>query len=253
MAELRHTNNVIVFGQIGAGKSSLINMVLGEDLADTSSAAKSCTFDSTPYEVEIGGKMLTLWDTSGLNEADKSGQRAITNLYKLIEQLDQGVSLLVFCVRAPRITDSTVKNYQMFHSAFCQGKVPIALVVTGLEDESSMDAWWQNNKGEFQSRGMSFNGQACITATKGKCKDGKHVFQEEFEESQEKVRKLFLDTCTVYPWKMEKVSWFVAAAKRVLQLLAGFFNLSVAGWGNTLYQVLRKHGVSEEDAKHFSD
>jgi hypothetical protein len=63
-----------------------------------------------------------------------------------------------------------------------------------------MEAWWEENKGEFTKRGMKFGGHACVTTTKGKpMKSGGHMYDEEYAESEEKVRKLITDNISAAP------------------------------------------------------
>jgi len=45
--------NIIVFGETGTGKSSIINMLEGRSIAGVSSGASGCTFYSCPYEVKL--------------------------------------------------------------------------------------------------------------------------------------------------------------------------------------------------------
>lgn len=238
---------MVVFGETGVGKSSIINMIAGSDVAETTSHATGCTFQSTSYIVDIGGSSVRLWDTAGLNEGDEgtvAAKNAITNLYSLLRGLEEGVSLLVYCVRGPRLKDSTVKNYQMFHKAFCQEKVPIILVVTGLEEEAEecMDDWWPRNKAAFQKQQMHFRGQACITSTKGKMRRGGHVYQEEYEESRKKVKKLIRDTYLAKPWKMEVTSWSAAVARSLYKLFTTFFKIQPLEYSKILYTALVNFG-----------
>jgi len=59
---------------------------------------------------------------------------------------------LFYCVRGPRIKETTVYNYKMFYQGLFQGEIPIVLVVTGLEQEDPMDAWWRRNGDVFRDR-----------------------------------------------------------------------------------------------------
>jgi len=52
-ANSSHAANFIIFGEIGVGRSSLINLIAGEKLATTSSGATSCTLQSTKYKVKL--------------------------------------------------------------------------------------------------------------------------------------------------------------------------------------------------------
>jgi len=190
-------HNVVVFGGSGVGKSSVINMIAGSVVAKTSPDASNCTLKSTSHTVTLNNnKHIKLWDTVGLPE----GQMGIiakvgagVRLGRLLKQLDNRISLLVLCMRKPRVGN---KDYKMFYDKLCHQKVPIILVVTGLEEEEPMESWWESNKGWFKEQGMSFDGHACITATKGKLKDDKHLFAQEYEKSREKVLQLIEQHCS---------------------------------------------------------
>jgi len=209
-----NANNVVIFGATGVGKSSLINMIAGREVASTSSGAMSCTFESKKYDEVIDGTLVRLWDTAGLNEGEDGHgavkEDAVNKLRTLIKGLAKdGVSLLVFVMRG-RLGDTAVKNYRLFYKGICKEEVPIVLVVTALEGEEEMDAWWRENKGEFQKQNMRFNGQACVTTTKGKMKSGRYIFEDEYEESRRKARKLISDSALVEPWKMNPTRWLMA-------------------------------------------
>ncbi|KDQ59833.1 hypothetical protein JAAARDRAFT_33406 [Jaapia argillacea MUCL 33604] len=211
------TANVIVFGESGAGKSSVINMVAGRDVANTSSGATGCTFRSEQHVVSTPHVTMNIFDTVGLNEGSEGTVQsadAIKNLYKLVRSMEDGVNLLVYVVKGPRIKESTSNNYRMFYEAFCQKKVPIVLVITGLENESDPDDWWRKNFVTFRKYRMEFSGQACVTATRGKQNSqGRCVFQKEYDDSVPKVVDLITQRCSGEPFKMERIGWFLAVLK----------------------------------------
>ncbi|KAJ2924678.1 hypothetical protein H1R20_g12418, partial [Candolleomyces eurysporus] len=207
--------NVVFFGESGHGKSSVINMVLGYDGAATSSSPMGCTFEATSYPHHLSGHDLILWDTVGLNEGEQgAGMQAVTSLYTLLRSLEGGISLLVFCIRAQQINDAAHKNWQLFQEIICQKRVPIVMAVTHLENEDSMDDWWTQNENRCRQYGMNpcneyGSGVACITASKGKLrKGGRHAFQDEYDESQDKIRQLIVDNHLHTPWRVRPVDWF---------------------------------------------
>lgn len=223
--------NIVIFGETGVGKSSIINMLLGEDKAHVSDGGMGCTFKNDVYTVNIDGSPFHLYDTAGLNEGQAGtlmGSAAISSLYKLIRCLSGGVSLLVFCMRAPRITDNTVKNYNIFYKAFCQSKVPIVIVVTGLENtEPVMDSWWPTNVRDFEKHGMMFVGHACVTATKGKKTKHGYRYEEEYKESKGKIEELILRHYTPTGWNVASCS--LAFFWLSLRLLSMWFRIQSPG------------------------
>ena len=62
MTQLTAPTNVDTFRGMGAGKSSLTNMIVGKDVADISSDTISCMFKRKSYEVEEEGVPLVLWE-----------------------------------------------------------------------------------------------------------------------------------------------------------------------------------------------
>jgi len=251
------TRNVIVFGATGAGKSSVINMICGNSVAMTSSNATGCTFTSTPYDVQMpDGSRITYWDTAGLDEGERgtvTAKDAIVNLYRLIRMLDDGVCLLIYCMRGPRINESLVRNYKMFYSAFCLEKVPIVLVVTGLEEEPVLDDWWSRNEALFQRYHMMFAGHACVTATRGKEKEtkGTYVYEREYELSVVAVQELVKGHYLHEPWKMETMRWLVEVLKILCSSRMMLFDISPTVLRTALVQALKEFGGSAKDASQI--
>ncbi|KAG1759146.1 P-loop containing nucleoside triphosphate hydrolase protein [Suillus occidentalis] len=165
---LSKPRNVILFGQRGAGKSSLVNLIAGENVAKTSS-----TLQWREYSVRFDGDSYNVYDTVGLEEAQlgtKEYLDAIENAYSLIQGLEKqgGIDLLLFCMRAGRPNATIQSNYRLFHEFLCDKKVPVVVVITYLENEvGEMDTWWTRNKHIFRHQEFDIAGHACITAIKG--------------------------------------------------------------------------------------
>ncbi|KAF9444441.1 hypothetical protein P691DRAFT_807353 [Macrolepiota fuliginosa MF-IS2] len=211
MTMLTEIPNIIIFGESGSGKSSVVNMLVGRPVAKTSSGVRGCTFDSCAYDVDVLGQPMKLWDTAGLDEGETGRiphSKSVVNLYKLVLDLgSNGVSLLMFVTR-PRFKDSTLKNWKLFHEIICQKKVPSVIIITGLELEEDRDEWWWKNRSELaEDYGITPDDHACITAVRGKSlRNGTHMFDEEFETSKERVqwvmRSRFSD-----PWRVSPPQW----------------------------------------------
>ncbi|KZP22234.1 hypothetical protein FIBSPDRAFT_931234 [Athelia psychrophila] len=234
--------NIIVCGQTGAGKSSLVNMLAGgpNEIARTSNDTIGCTLKSEPYPVTTPtGRKLTLWDTAGLEDGPTgrvSALEAMQNIRVLTLQLaaSTGLSLIIYVVRGKNI-DRLMKHYLLF-KASCDDKVPFVLVVTGLDQESDRAGWWNTNESHFHQAGTQSDGHACIVATK----DGHH--KEAYTQSVREVFKLIETTCRPDPWKAERRSLFMGG----INVVAAFLPSSKA---SVLYRELIKNDVEETEAK----
>jgi predicted GTPase len=199
--------------------SSVINMLLPESSsrkAVVKSTAVGCTFDFEKYEADIDGTGFNLFDTAGLNEGvlgKVAHLEALKKLYALLQELSAsdspGVHLLVLLMKFPRITESAVKNYRLFHEFLCQKQVPIILLTTHCESEENIGDWWDNNRYDFQKQGMTFDAQACITAAKGKRKAAGYMFQEEYDTSKEQVKELLTAHYREEGWKKVRLQFLI--------------------------------------------
>ncbi|KIJ68049.1 hypothetical protein HYDPIDRAFT_25496 [Hydnomerulius pinastri MD-312] len=215
-----HQCNVIIFGETGAGKSSVINLIAGSKVAATSPDAAACTLSSKAYTVVLeSNRPYHIWDTVGLNEAGLDHNQyllSIEQAYKLIKELERsgGVHLLLLCMRGGRITNTVQQNYKLFSRILCNGNVPLAVVVTHLENEPSMENWWTANERTFSSYGISNVRHACITATPGL----DNVCLSKYQESKETMHRLLLAASTGTPWKNEPRIWFVAVMGKMARM-----------------------------------
>ncbi|KAG2337541.1 hypothetical protein BDR05DRAFT_1004948 [Suillus weaverae] len=198
--------NVVLWGESGVGKSSLINLIMGRNVAETSPDALSCTTTHAPYDVTISGQCFRLWDTAGLNEGSEGRVPAATAARRLALFLGglnrgDGVHLLMYCVRGTRATKALRTNYQTFSSAIGDSKVPIVIVATCLEDwRPAMTEWWNENKDQLAKYGMNFPGYACVTTLPSGRAESQDLRQRR-AQSYEDVCKLILDHCSQAPHK----------------------------------------------------
>ena len=194
--------NVLVFGETGVGKSSVINLILGEDLAQTSADAPTCTLEHTPYAISLGNRQFKLWEVSSIAPMNFFRRLFMKwnmkRKYKKLFKAD-GVYLLLYCMRASRAQGTLVKDYNFFTSIVgsSAGRVPVAAAVTCLEDYvSDMDDWWMKNEDNLKKNGMQFSKHACITSLPDD-PTASLTLRTRRQRSQQVIRGLLCDS---YQW-----------------------------------------------------
>ncbi|KAG9316434.1 hypothetical protein JVU11DRAFT_2468 [Chiua virens] len=217
-----NTVNVVLFGETGVGKSSVINLIAQRTIAKVSSDVNGCTMESTKHDIEFDGMKFAIFDTIGLEEPQMGVNgylKAIEKAYELITQLNHvgGVHLLLFCMRGGRITATTQSNYRLFCEILCSTKVPIALVFTGLEWEVEMEDWWRRNQKHIEGYGIKSDGHACVTAVLDNDTPGEDL---KYNESRVVIRDL-LRTCALKntAYSPDTFSWFARFGRDLMSLI----------------------------------
>ncbi|KAG2135120.1 hypothetical protein DEU56DRAFT_807938 [Suillus clintonianus] len=169
-------------------------MLVGRDVSNPSDPGLA-TFASRGYAVDVGGREVVVWETVGLQKGehhDALSEGAAKNLQGLIQNVHGGLNLLLYCVNAARASEALEVNYDAFFNIIGGKKVPVVLVVTGLENMDPMEGWWKEHEAEFKKHWLTFDGHACITTIRGKpLKDGPgHWHDEQYEQSRLAVKEL---------------------------------------------------------------
>jgi len=247
--------NVILFGETGVGKSSVINLIGGAQLASTSTNLKGCTLEATEYSFTLpGGPSLRIYDTVGLNEPEMGVNTffgAIEKAHKLVTSLHNagGIDLLLFCIRGSRITATMQHNYRLFFEFLCGKKVPLAFVVTHLEYEDVMENWWQKNEKTFEEYGMQSVAHACITAAPARVT----ALATRRAESLTALQKLLHDSLSSpnTPYVEDVPSWFASMVNMLRTfLMRGLPSLRRK---DLLKKLKTRCALSEGEARQLAD
>jgi tRNA U34 5-carboxymethylaminomethyl modifying GTPase MnmE/TrmE len=187
------TKNIVLFGGTGAGKSSVVNLMAGQEKARASPDVGRCTLQWQEHLVTFDGFVYKVFDTVGLEEPQLGTKAYLDNImdtYNLIRRLknEGGIDLLLYCVRAGPVTSTLQTNYRLFYEWLCENKVPIVLVLTGLENEKNMEDWWTRNEHVFSKYEIHVDGHACITAANHLVWSHRRLY----EESRSLVRHLVI-------------------------------------------------------------
>ncbi|KAG2053033.1 hypothetical protein BDR06DRAFT_936877 [Suillus hirtellus] len=237
--------NIVIFGQAGAGKSSLVNLIAGENVAKPSVRSKW-----EKYRVEFSGGSYNIFDTIGLEEPQKGILRyldAVENAHSLIHTLEKqgGIDLLMFCIRAGRLTAALQNNYRLFNEFLCEKKIPIVLVITYLENEvGEMDDWWKRNQDTFRDQEFYVDGHACITAIRGNC-------PERHEQSRITIHKLIKE----FTADGQKRTWRGGEDLKVslMQKLRGLVSGKLHSKDNIALRLNKRCGLTPNVAKQLAD
>ncbi|KAG1802458.1 uncharacterized protein BJ212DRAFT_1439115 [Suillus subaureus] len=194
--------NIVIFGESGVGKSSIINLLAGQQVVRTSVDVKHGTLRYEAYNVNIEAMPYRIYETAGVdgNRMDPGGFRdAVTNADNLKKELkvNGGIHLLLYCIKADRIPLTFVTNYRPFYEFLFEEKVPVALIVTHMEREDPMDDWYTRNKGSFDRHAVNCVDHACITAAANL--DPK--YKKKYDASKKEVSDLIIrNKDTVVDW-----------------------------------------------------
>jgi GTP-binding protein EngB required for normal cell division len=206
--------NVVIFGETGSGKSSIINVVAQEQIAKTSNDAPGCTSEFKRYSVDISGQKFALFDTAGLNEGSAGTvphKRAKKQLKGLLNKLmshkspSGGIDLLVYCVQNTAAPRAILNTYNTVYSGTCRKKrVPVVVVVTGLESMSPMESWWDTHKEIFNS--MDLAGHACVMTVQ-EYPDIPEEYIHRVAQSSKILRDLVMNTASAADDNLPAGTW----------------------------------------------
>lgn len=185
--------NVLVVGQTGCGKSSVVNILAGESRAPTSDDLGHCTKHWTEYAIPVDGRSFQVFDTIGFLEPglDTEGYTdAIANTYLAVDFLRKrgGIDLLLYCVRDGEI-EKMKGHYRLLREVFCEEEVPVALVVT------NRGVSHKGYKAIFRTHKIDCVDYACanITSTPGPGSSAANT------ESQKAIKELLVKCCDAGP------------------------------------------------------
>ncbi|KAF9244991.1 P-loop containing nucleoside triphosphate hydrolase protein [Melanogaster broomeanus] len=170
---------VVLFGEIGSGKSSVINLLVGSPVAEVTPSVDACTKLPRWYQISLGEKKFRLWDTMGFNQADNVDSLSpYEQAHGLLRSLEDGVDLFLLCARKDGINASLRRIYSLVNNVFFDGRARIALVVTHF-DEGTAEGWWERNEQTiFTKFGIQTLAHACIDATQGENPQSNPPFPE---------------------------------------------------------------------------
>ncbi|KAL4066435.1 hypothetical protein V8B97DRAFT_1979889 [Scleroderma yunnanense] len=172
--------NVMIMGETGVGKSSVVNLIAGKPIAEVNPDIESNTTKTTKYSAHINSMTVHLWEMTGFNLPENPGAKEVFAL-----DVDLGsvladattVDLVLFCMRGSKVTRTTKSMLDRIKNMFDQ--VPVLLVITHLERQKLMEDWWNDNEARLTNMGVEGTGHVCVTGLTVK------KWSEKYEESRQ--------------------------------------------------------------------
>ncbi|KAI5994067.1 hypothetical protein F5J12DRAFT_418296 [Pisolithus orientalis] len=168
--------NVLVMGEIGSGKSSVVNLLVGRNVAEISSGTGVCTLKTTRHEATVESMKVHIWEVKGFNEPDSNTGK---NLGKdtatlgmelgpiLNADADAKVDVILLCMLGPKVKMTTTRIFESVSNVLGR-HIPIVSVVTGLElEKENIKNWWDRNQKPLTRMGLQGTEHACITGLQG--------------------------------------------------------------------------------------
>ncbi|KAG2119457.1 P-loop containing nucleoside triphosphate hydrolase protein [Suillus clintonianus] len=193
--------NVVIIGQSGAGKSSLINMLCPTAKASISNNTYGCTMVVTKYTCHLGGQdYCQVHDTVGLEEGrwgflpDKQAQKQLKSYMNgKLKKSPRELDLVVYCIPGARGSKkSQARNFKKYKSLADAGHVQVIVVVTHLEGSAGpLEDWWSENAKTLKDMGIpETTKHACVvTLPKHELESRKrHLYDQSYEAVKALIR-----------------------------------------------------------------
>ena len=110
------TLGILVIGETGAGKSMLINNLVGKNVAEVNGTGQALASTIAKYTVDVEGVSIALYDTPGLADA-RVGRDAV-HLQQMEGVLKSGdIYLVIYCIKLlePRIREANIYTFQEYN------------------------------------------------------------------------------------------------------------------------------------------
>ena len=147
--------NILIMGNTGVGKSTLLNRILKEPLAKTDFGG-ACTQGKPKSYESNSAKGIRIWDTKGIeqgnyniNKANFDIEEAIDNLVKENDP-DKFIHCIWYCVHSNRFITEEIENIKKCYDFYVK-KLPIIIIFTQSFNQEDSDKMIKYIKNELES------------------------------------------------------------------------------------------------------
>ena len=108
---------ILVIGETGTGKSTLINNLLGKEVAPVGHTMESETLKVTPHEVTVEGVPVVVYDTPGLDDTreGEDEEKYLDIMKSLLAR--KKIHLVIYCLKMTetRMRKGLIRTFEEYH------------------------------------------------------------------------------------------------------------------------------------------
>ncbi len=126
---------IVLLGKTGTGKSSLANTIFGEEVFEINCTAISETKTCQAKTKSVNGRSITLIDTPGFFDTDRSEEEMKPEIVKCVTVCDPGPHAFLILLKVEKYTEQEQAVIQKIHDYFSEEVFKYATVVFTRGDQ----------------------------------------------------------------------------------------------------------------------